>query len=139
MSPVRTLLLAAIRGYKRHLSPRKGYSCPCRVHLGLASCSTLGLRAVSRYGAWRGLGVLQLRLRRCRQVREEFVARRAFTHASQAGFIDCDVPCDGPCEMPDLSAADACDCLSFLDCSDCGDSGGGSSESGWKRRNRRRD
>jgi hypothetical protein len=35
----RTLLLAAIRGYKHHVSPRKGFSRAHRVHLD--SCSWL--------------------------------------------------------------------------------------------------
>lgn len=140
MSPVRTLLLAAIRGYKRHLSPRKGYSCPCRVHLGRASCSTLGLRAIARLGAWRGLGALRLRLRECRRVREAFCPRPVRPRQAQAGFIDCDVPCDPSGCMP----CDGSDLFSWLDCGgcDCGDyrdgggSGGGSSD-GWKRRRRR--
>jgi putative component of membrane protein insertase Oxa1/YidC/SpoIIIJ protein YidD len=103
VSPARTLLLAAIRGYKRHLSPHKGYGCPCRVRLGLPSCSTLGLRAIARYGAWRGLGVLRLRLRRCRLVREELTARPALPRPAQAGFVDCDVPCDLSCDAPHCS------------------------------------
>ena len=51
MSVARTLLMAAIRGYKRHLSPHKGHGCPSRVRLGLPSCATLGLRALSRWTA----------------------------------------------------------------------------------------
>ena len=105
MRPARALLLAAIRGYRRHLSPRKGFACAYRVHAGCASCSSLGLRAISRYGAWRGLGVLRLRLEQCRLVAEERRARR-FTLVAQAGFIDCDVPCDASCV--DGSACDAC-------------------------------
>ena len=48
MNLARDLLLAAIHGYKRHVSPRKGFACAYRVHLGACSCSTLGLRAISR-------------------------------------------------------------------------------------------
>ena len=118
MSLARNLLLAAIRGYKRRVSPHKGFACAYRVHEGCASCSTLGLRAISRHGAWRGLGVLRLRLHECHLVAQEFRARPAFLRASQAGFIDCDVPCDGSCV--DASACEACDALSCLDCDDCG-------------------
>ena len=129
MKPARRLLLAAIRGYKRHLSPRKGFACAYRVHLGGCSCSTLGLRAISRHGAWRGLGVLRLRLQRCHQVAQAAHARPFAARPAQAGFVDCDVPCDLPC---DASCGDssACsvgdagalfDCLACLDCSDCGD------------------
>ena len=121
MSPARSLLLAAIRGYKRHVSPHKGFACAYRVHEGCASCSTLGLRAISRYGAWRGLGVLRLRLQQCHLVAEEQRARRAAPRFAQAGFIDCDVPCDASCV--DTAACDACELASCLDCSDIGDCG----------------
>ena len=126
MSPARTLLLAAIRGYKRHVSPRKGFACACRVHLGARSCSTLGLRAISRYGAWRGLGVLRLRLAQCRLAAEDRRARSVPARSAQAGFVDCDVPCDASCvdfsscSCGDLFAADsACEVASCLSCDDC--------------------
>ena len=124
MTLARDLLLAAIRGYKRHLSPRKGFACAYRVHLGACSCSTLGLRAISRYGAWRGLGVLRLRLEQCHLVAEERRVRPFLARAAQAGFVDCDVPCDGSCvgasSCPDCDAC-ACPSYEFAVCVDCGD------------------
>ena len=124
MTLARGLLLAAIRGYKRHLSPHKGFACAYRVHLGACSCSTLGLRAISRYGAWRGLGVLRLRLEQCHLVAEERRARPFLARAAQAGFVDCDVPCDGSCidasSCPDCDAC-ACPSYEFAACVDCGD------------------
>jgi len=127
VSVPRTLLLAAIRGYKRHVSPRKGFACAHRIHLGGCSCSTLGLRAVSRYGAWRGLGVLRLRLRECHLLAEQLRARPAAVRASQAGFVDCDVPCDGSCIDASsctpgdaCDATDACEIISCIDWGDCG-------------------
>jgi len=51
MKLARGLLLAAIRAYKRHVSPRKGFARAYRVHLGACSGSTPGLRAISRTGA----------------------------------------------------------------------------------------
>jgi putative component of membrane protein insertase Oxa1/YidC/SpoIIIJ protein YidD len=124
MTVARGLLLAAIRGYKRHLSPHKGFACAYRVHLGACSCSTLGLRAISRYGAWRGLGVLRLRLEQCHLVAEERRARPFLARAGQAGFVDCDVPCDGSCidasSCPDCDAC-ACPSYEFAACVDCGD------------------
>ena len=132
MSPARAGLLAAIRFYKRRISPRKGFACAYRVHVGACSCSTLGLRAISRYGAWRGLGVLRVRLGQCRLAAIDLRAARPLTKLGQRGFIDCDIPCDVPC---DASCADGvCDVLSCLDigsaCNDgcnvgdCGGSGG---------------
>ena len=124
MTLARGLLLAAIRGYKRHLSPRKGFACAYRVHLGACSCSTLGLRAISRYGAWRGLGVLRLRLEQCHLVAEERRARPFLARAVQAGFVDCDVPCDGSCiDASSCSNCDGCgfEAFEFAACVDCGD------------------
>ena len=128
MNLARTLLLAAIQGYKRHVSPRKGFSCAYRVHLGACSCSTLGLRAISRYGAWRGLGVLRLRLGQCRLVAEEWRTRPFVAQSAQAGFVDCDVPCDGSCvdasscSCGDMFSADsACEVASCVGCGDCDD------------------
>ncbi len=126
----RRLLLAAIRGYKRHLSPHKGFACAYRVHEGCASCSCLGLRAVSRYGAWRGLGVLRLRLEQCRLVAQEQRERRRAPALAQAGFVDCDVPCDASCvDGSACSFGDACtpcdaceiaSCLDWSGTDDCG-------------------
>ena len=124
MSPTRTLLLAAIRGYRSYVSPHKGFSCAYRVHAGGCSCSMLGLRAVSRYGAWRGLGVLRLRLQQCHLVAEEWRSRAIIARAAQAGFVDCDVPCDGSCiDASSCSDCDACpfEAFEFAACVDCSD------------------
>lgn len=140
--PLRALLLAAIRAYKRHVSPRKGHGCAYRLHSGRCSCSTLGLRAVSRYGAWRGLGVLRNRLAECRVAAEASRARpRGFAPRGQAGFIDCDcdVPCDASLAGYCLPAPDGA-CGDWGDCDAC-DWGGSSNkpaESRQVRRARRR-
>ena len=143
MTPASALLLAAIRGYKRHVSPRKGFSCACRVHLGAPSCSTLGLRAISRYGALRGLGVLRLRLDQCHMVAKEHRARRFIARSAQAGFADCDLPCDGSCiDASTCASGDGCACEA-LGCLDCGavddcDWWPGSRRAATARRRRRR-
>ena len=114
MSLARALLIAAIHAYKRHLSPHKGFSCAYRVHVGGCSCSTLGLRAISRYGAWRGLGVLRLRLAECRVAAAALRQRRFIPRQAQAGFIDCDLPCDASCvdgsciDLSNCGLGDAC-------------------------------
>lgn len=135
MTVARKLLLAAIRGYRRHLSPRKGFACAYRVHEGCASCSALGLRAISRYGAWRGLGVLRLRLEQCHLVAEEQRARRRTPALAQAGFVDC-VPCDASCvDVSACSVEDgctACDACEIVACFDCG----GVDDCGWPGANR---
>ena len=143
MSLARDVLLAAIRGYKRHVSPRKGFACACRVHLGACSCSTLGLRAISRYGAWRGLGVLRLRLAQCRLVAQEARARPFVARSAQAGFVDCDVPCDASCvDVSACSCGDftpldsACEVAACVDFDDCGDSCAWGGCDGWSGKKR---
>ena len=127
MNLARSLLLAAIRGYKRRLSPHKGFACAYRVHEGCASCSSLGLRAISRYGAWRGLGVLRLRLEQCHLVAEEHRAQRRAPASAQAGFVDC-VPCDAACvDVSACSVGDGCtpcDACEIASCFDCGTADG---------------
>jgi putative component of membrane protein insertase Oxa1/YidC/SpoIIIJ protein YidD len=114
----RALLLAAIRFYKRRLSPHKGFACAYRVHTGHCSCSTLGYRAISRYGVVHGLGVLRLRLDRCHEAFERFGRRPV--GRGQRGFVDCDVPCDASCvHLPDCDTG-PCEVLNCLDCGDCG-------------------
>lgn len=126
MRLARDLLMATIRGYKRRLSPHKRFACAYRVHLGACSCSTLGLRAISRYGAWRGLGVLRQRLRECHRVAVASRARRYLAQPAQGGFVDCDVPCEDVACCGDMPTMDgACE---VLDCAGCGDWGGGD---GW--------
>ena len=158
----RRLVLAAIRAYKRHVSPRKGFACAWRVHRGGASCSTLGYRAVSRHGVFRGLGILDRRLERCRAVHERQAGARRPAGAlrAQAGFCDgCDAPsCDGPaCDTPSCHApscdpafcdGSACDgggnllqagaCCGPDDCDDCDDCGCSRDCRPWRRRRPRR-
>ena len=115
----RALALAAIRFYKRFVSPRKGYACAYRVHTGAASCSTLGYRAVARYGVFRGLGVLGLRFEQCRLKHERYGQRRPMARRAQAGFVDC--ACDASaCDLCS-GALDGLDIAACL-CDGCGDS-----------------
>ncbi|MCP5283758.1 MAG: membrane protein insertion efficiency factor YidD [Burkholderiaceae bacterium] len=55
---MRQIAIALIRGYKRFLSPAKGFNCAYRVYCGRASCSTFGIRAIRRFGTYRGIGLL---------------------------------------------------------------------------------
>ncbi len=131
----RFLALAAIRGYQRWLSPRKGFCCAFRAATGGESCSSYGYRVIERFGLGRGLGLLDRRLALCGHVHRR--ARPAAPPAPapmmryrQHGH--CDVPCDSPgCDGPGCHGhglGKACDCgsdaLDILDCAsdarDCG-------------------
>lgn len=87
---MRALVLPAIGLYQRYVSPRKGFCCAYRHHLGRFSCSILGCRAIRRHGVVRGLAILRARLALCRRVHEE-----AGTRSRQRGSAPCDLPCDG--------------------------------------------
>ena len=118
---MRELVILAIRAYQRFVSPYKGFCCAYRVHTGRCSCSEFGRRAVKRKGVFTGLMLIDARLQRCGDVHR---SRRL--HA-QRGVVHCD--------LPDLSASDACDCadacssfpIGGSDCDDC-------SSFRWRRR-----
>ncbi len=88
-SPLQITALAAITLYQRYLSPYKGYRCAYRVHTGCASCSTLGYRAIRRYGAFHGVKVLQGRFERCAAIHQQHAQPRPAL-PSQAGY--CEAP-----------------------------------------------
>lgn len=101
---LKALALAAIAFYRRFISPRKGFSCAFRVHTGRDSCSAYGQRVVQRYGAQAGVQLIKRRLKACSR-----------THYAQAGFIDCDLPCEAPSGACDAvgPAADAAECFTY--------------------------
>lgn len=118
------MALAAIRLYRRHVSPRKGFRCAWGVATGRDSCSGVGLRAVRRAGWRRGALLLRRQFDRCllagaapAGATEAGRYRRLRPLAAQRG--DCDIGCDG---CPDGFCADiavkAFDCLDFADCCD---------------------
>ncbi|MEC5396725.1 membrane protein insertion efficiency factor YidD [Uliginosibacterium sp. H1] len=115
--PARWLLLVAIHGYRRFVSPWKGFRCAYRAQTGHASCSTLGLRAVRRHGALKGLGILDLRLARCREAQRLHVPPPRRPLAAQRG--DCDLPCDVDCDLPRSGMTRLANLLSCADCCSC--------------------
>jgi putative component of membrane protein insertase Oxa1/YidC/SpoIIIJ protein YidD len=137
---VRSVALAAIRGYQRWISPHKGFCCALRAITGGDSCSAYGYQAIERFGLRRGLGLLGRRLELCGHVhrsampaapapRPRPAVRNPWRHKEQG---HCDVPCDSPgCDLPNLSChghgGHGCalgDCLDLASCGcDIGDCG----------------
>ena len=107
-------ILLVINFYKERISPCKGFSCAYRVYTGHASCSTLGYRAILRYGVWHGLKILRQRLVKCGVAHRRYLGL-SMTFRKQAGY--CDIPCDLHCH--DLSCLG--DLLSGCNPCDCGD------------------
>lgn len=130
---MRQLALFSIEIYKRYLSPYKGFCCAYRVHTGCQSCSTLGFRAIRRYGVVDGIGVLRKRLHRCGLAyQRQHAPRPRGALRSQRGDCDpgCVMPCEG-CDMPSIDCPSCdlpkglCNATSCCDCGscDCGDWG----------------
>ncbi len=130
---MKSLLLFAIVFYQRHLSARKGFCCAYRHHTGHASCSTLGWRAVRRFGVVGGLHVLRRRLYLCGVASRRYAQLPLRPHRYQRGDCDpgCDLPCDGACELPGLPS---CHPLEILDCTDaCSCDGSKKDEKGGRK------
>lgn len=121
MPRLRDLALLAIRGYQRFLSPYKGFCCAYRSHTGRCSCSTLGFRAVRRYGTLRGLAVLRRRMYLCGVAHRRYApmpTRPARPPRAQRGDCACDLPCDFG--GGGASGAGDCDAGDVLNgCSNC--------------------
>jgi putative component of membrane protein insertase Oxa1/YidC/SpoIIIJ protein YidD len=110
---MRWLVLAMIQVYKRYISPYKGFGCAYRIHTGHPSCSTLGYRAIQRYGIWRGWALLRRRTYLCGVAHRRYspapvglsVSPPSAALSSQRGV------CDAGCDLPDVSVGThACDC-----------------------------
>jgi uncharacterized protein len=61
-----SIAVAAVRVYRRHLSPRKGFRCAYGAAYGLGSCSDVGLVLASRVSLLRWLALMSLQSQRCR-------------------------------------------------------------------------
>lgn len=116
---MREIAQAAICLYRRYISPYKGFACAYRVHTGRQSCSHLGERAISRYGLFKGLVVLNRRTYLCGVAHRRHAqpARRIGPFSSQRGECDCPV---GGCDSCDLPSGKSFSGLGqFLSCCDC--------------------
>ncbi len=60
------LSLLAIRGYQRHLSPRKGYACAYRMAHGGTGCSGFAKAAIAESGLIAALPLIRARFQACR-------------------------------------------------------------------------
>lgn len=124
---MRQLALFSIEIYQRYLSPYKGFCCAYRAHTGCRSCSTLGHRAIRRYGVVDGIAILRKRLQKCGVAcQRQHAPRQRGALRSQRG--DCDPGCGG-CDLPSIDCPSCnlpngfCDAASCCDCGscDCGD------------------
>lgn len=117
----RPLLLPAIRLYQRWLSPLKGFRCAYCAYTGRATCSNLGLRAIRRFGTWRGLAVLRRRLYLCGVAHRRYacVPKRVFRQYRGDCDLACDLPIDASCDWTGKDGCDITDACRFADCGSC--------------------
>ncbi|MEZ5796107.1 MAG: membrane protein insertion efficiency factor YidD [Paracoccaceae bacterium] len=109
------IALAAIGGYQRHLSPRKGYACAHRIRHGGTGCSGYAKAAIRSHGLLRAMPLIRARFSACRDAAEELRAARDRGEKRKDRWYDCGY-CDcGGCDLPlrGCGKADAtpdCDC-----------------------------
>lgn len=107
-------VIAMIKLYRAHLSPRKGYRCAWGLVTGRDSCSGIGLRGFRRAGFIAGAHLLQRQFDRCALSRVAMLdgqAGGAASHrqrlpAGQRGDCDCavfDCTPDPGLDITDLS------------------------------------
>ena len=113
---MRILALTAIRAYQRFISPYKGFYCAYKYHTGRRSCSSLGYRAIRRYGVVSGISMLGQRTHLCGVTHRRYQPFLRYKLHTQRGV--CDISCDGPDDLP-CHASDICDAASCLDVGDC--------------------
>jgi len=129
------LAIAAICVYKRYLSPYKGFVCAYRIHTGGSSCSTLGLRAIRRYGVLRGIGLLRERTYLCGVAQRRFGAARTLRpRVHQRG--DCDPGCAPDCDL--FSGGTSNKIGDALSCCSCGCDGWGNKKKAPRQSKRRK-
>ena len=87
------LSLAAIGGYQRHLSPRKGYACAHRIAHGGTGCSGFAKQAIRCAGFVTALPLIRARFAACRDAAKELHADTAARDKSRKQ--DCGFGCDG--------------------------------------------
>jgi putative component of membrane protein insertase Oxa1/YidC/SpoIIIJ protein YidD len=54
-----------IEGYRRYISPHKGYRCAYHAATGRRSCSRFAQQAIRKCGVWNGARLLRRRFERC--------------------------------------------------------------------------
>lgn len=74
---MRGLAVAAISGYQKFISPRKGFSCAHRVLYGCESCSQYFKQVVAEEGIITAIANAKGRFQECREANEILKKRRA--------------------------------------------------------------
>jgi uncharacterized protein len=87
------LALAAIGGYQRHLSPRKGYGCAFRIAQGGTGCSGYAKAAIAEHGVVRAIPLIRQRFAACRDAAEE-LQEQLRKRQKEKWYDYCAIGCD---------------------------------------------
>jgi uncharacterized protein len=113
------IAIGAIQVYRRHLSPRKGYSCAHNALRHCGSCSDFGLKVYRRLGFSTATALMLRRLADCRADYARIVLMKARAEDDQP-----DPPHDRRKRDASIcTPVDALNCLPFPDAA-CLDVGG---------------
>jgi putative component of membrane protein insertase Oxa1/YidC/SpoIIIJ protein YidD len=121
--------VAAINGYQKHISPRKGFACAHRVLYGDVSCSQYIKQAIAQEGFRVGWLKSRDRFQACKQANQILHSRSTYLAldaseqkkrrrwCNDSSCFDCGDGCECAEGLADLTDWDC----SFLDCSgvDC--------------------
>jgi uncharacterized protein len=113
--------LAAIGGYQRHLSPRKGYGCAYRIARGGPGCSGFAKAAIADRGLIQAIPLIRQRFAACRDAAEELREERR-KRQKDKWYDHCSAGCDcNPgCDLPIRSCGRKADVTPDCDCTpDC--------------------
>ena len=133
---MRSAAVLAIDGYRRFISPYKGFSCAHNRLHGMGSCSDFGRDVVQRYGVRQGIGLIRRRLQECKLAAGELQAmaqgsrsdhpeategeppskRRYPSHCDTVSNCDGVARMGGDCLSPRNCNAISCDGLPSLEC-----------------------
>ncbi len=115
------LALAAIGGYQRHISPRKGFACAHRVANGGTGCSGYAKTAIADHGLIRAIALIRARFADCRDAAEELREDRR-KRQKEKWYDHCSAGCDCTpgCDLPTRGCGKKADATPDCDCTpDC--------------------
>lgn len=118
--------IAAITGYQKYLSPRKGFSCAYRVLHHSDSCSQHIKKLIAKYGIIDAIPLVRKRLKACKNAyiilkseTEEERKRRERKNRFDPGCDNCDLGCDQNCRCQPALKGCFTGCVPDCGCFDC--------------------
>lgn len=114
------MMVSAIGGYQRWISPHKGFTCAHNTVYRRGGCSGFGKRAFARFPFFLALAMLRVRLDECRAAAEIVRGGRNSERRNEA----CDAfatGCNPSCGLAAMSCDPAvgADCIGGLGCDAC--------------------